>query len=113
MILQQKTAWSACPNCYLDLAIRPRGARLLIDKCPHCGVAIIPVWWQRCLVSGLALTLTYGVPAAMGIQGLMPLLLAGLIFVFPALVTSYTLVFKVVPPKYVWKNEVLTLFQRP
>ena len=112
MLLRQKTAWSACPSCYLDLAIRPRGSKPPLTKCPHCSVAIVPVWWQRCLVGGLALALSYGVPAGLGVRGLMPLLVAGLIFVFPAIVVSYILIFKVVPPKYVWKNEVLTLFQR-
>jgi len=61
----------------------------------------------------LGLTLAFGIPAAAGLRGLLPLLVAGLLLVFPATVEAYALIFRVIPPKYVWKNEVVTLFQRP
>lgn len=113
MILRQKPAWSACPSCNLDLALRPRGSEPPLIKCPQCGVAIVPIRWQRCLVSMLGLTLALGLPAAVGVGGILPLSFAALLLVFPAVGEAYALIFKLLPAKYVWKNEVLTLFQRP
>ena len=51
------------------------------------------------------------VPAASGIRDIMGLLLAGLVCVFPALVFAYILVFKMIPPKYERKDELVTLFK--
>jgi hypothetical protein len=59
------------------------------------------------------MTLAWGVPAAAGLRGVLPLSFAALLLAFPATAEAYTLIFKVLPPKYVWKNEVVTLFQRP
>jgi hypothetical protein len=64
------------------------------------------------LVSGLVLVLSLAVPAALGIRDLMGLLIAALILVFPAFVLGFILVFKIIPAKYAFKNEVLTLFQK-
>ena len=113
MILRQKPAWSACPNCRLDLAVRPRGSALPLIKCPECGIAIVSIWWQRCLVSMLGLTLALGIPAAVGVRGILSLSLASLLLMFPAAREAYAVIFKLLPVKYVWKNEVVTLFQRP
>ena len=115
-VLEQQVshpAWSACPNCRSDLAVHPRGSKPPIYKCPFCGAAITPIWWQRCLVSAVALVLSFAVPAALGIRGIMGLLIAALICVFPAIVCAHILVFKTIPPKYDWNNRVVTtLFLR-
>lgn len=108
-----RRAWSACPNCYSDLAVYPRGSKPPIYKCPFCGAAISPIWWQRYLVSAVALVLAYGIPAALGIRDIMGMLIVGLICIFPAIVCAYILVFKTIPPKYDWTNgAVMNLFQR-
>lgn len=104
-------AWAACPNCNLDLAIKSRESKRPLRKCPFCGVALVEVWWQRCLVSAIALILTFAFPAALGIRDIMGLLLAGLVCVFPALICAHILVFKIIPPRYVRKDLVLTLLQ--
>lgn len=106
-------AWSACPACYKDLAEHPRGSKPPIYKCPFCSAAITPIWWQRCLVSSVALVLAFALPAALGIRDLMGLLIAAMICVFPAIVYAYILVFRTIPPKYDWDNKaVKTLFPR-
>ena len=78
-----------------------------------CGVELSPIWWQRYLFATIGLILSLVVPAALGIRGVVALLFAAIICIFPTLVFAYILVFKTIPPKYVRKNEaVITLFQR-
>jgi hypothetical protein len=97
----------------VDLGIKPLGSKPPCRECPHCKALLLPAWWQRCVWVAVSLFLTFAVPAALGIRDLMGLLLAGLICEWPALIYGYILVFKVMPPKYVCKPEVvMTLFQR-
>ena len=108
----KRTAWSACPNCSRDLGAKPFGSKPPYTYCPFCGVALSHVWWQRILVTALALILAFAFPACLGIRGL-TLLFAALVCYFPALVLAMILIFKTIPPKYVRKGEaVTTLFQR-
>lgn len=105
-------AWSACPNCSLDLRAKSFHPKPLYDKCPFCGEDITHAWWQRTIVTVFALVLAYGIPTIVGIRGLM-LLVAGLLFYFPALVLAMILAFRMIPPKYVRQREkVMTLFRR-
>jgi hypothetical protein len=104
--------WSACPNCSRDLGAKPIGSKPPHTFCPFCGVQLIHVWWQRVLVSALALVLTFAIPASLGIRGIMSLLFAGVLCVFPALVIAMILVFKVIPPKYVRKSEAVMINDR-
>lgn len=107
-----RKAWSACPNCRRDLGARPFGSKPPHTYCPFCGVRLTFIWWQRILVAALTLVLAYGVPASLGIRGIMTLLLAGLLCCYPALVLAIILVFNTIPPKYVRKSEaVMTLFR--
>ena len=65
------------------------------------------------MVSSVALVLSFAVPASLGVRGIMGLLIAALICVFPAIVFAYILVFKAIAPKYDWNNRaVTTLFLR-
>lgn len=74
---------------------------------------LVPVLWQRILIAGLCLILAFAFPASLGIRGLLPLIFAGLLCVYPALVVSIILVFKNIQPKYAIKpGAVMTLFQR-
>jgi hypothetical protein len=110
---KEKRAWAACPNCSRDLGAKPIGSKPPYTYCPFCGVPLSEIWWQRILVTALALILTFTFPASLGIRGIMPLLFAGVLCVFPALVVAMILIFKVIPPKYVRKSEaVTTLFHR-
>jgi hypothetical protein len=110
---KKRRAWSVCPNCSRDLGADPIGSKPPHTYCPFCGVPLTHVWWQRILVTVLALILAYGVPASLGIRGIMTLLFLGLLLYFPALVLAMILIFKVIRPKYVRKSEaVTTLFQR-
>jgi hypothetical protein len=105
--------WPACPNCSQDLSTDPIGSKPPHTYCPFCGVPLSHVWWQRTLVTAIALVLAYGVPASLGIRGIMPLLFVGLLLYFPALVLAMVLIFKVIRPKYVRKvGAITTLFQR-
>lgn len=52
------------------------------------------------------------VPIAFGVPGLLGVLLIASLCFYPAAVVAYILVFKVLPPKYTTKNEVLSLFHR-
>jgi uncharacterized paraquat-inducible protein A len=109
---KKRTAWSACPNCSRDLAAKPFGSKPPYTYCPFCGVPLSHIWWQRILVTTLALILAFAFPASLGIRGL-ALLFAALVCYFPALVLAMILVFKVIPPQYVRKSEaVTTLIQR-
>jgi hypothetical protein len=81
--------WSACPNCSVDLGIKPLGSKPPYRECPHCKALLSPVWWQRCVWVAVSLFLTFAVPAALGIRGLMGLLLAGLICEWPALAYGF------------------------
>ncbi len=107
-----KGHWSECPNCTLDLGHKPVGDKPPYIHCPRCGVALVPIWWQRYLFAVIGVILSLLVPSALGIRDIMGLLLAGLVCVFPALVFAYILVFKMIPPKYERKDEVVTLFKR-
>ncbi len=110
---KKRRAWSACPNCSRDLGANPIGSKPPHTYCPFCGVPLTHVWWQRILVTALALILAYGVPASLGIRGIMMLLFWGLLLYFPALVLAMTLIFKTIRPKYVRKSGgITTLFQR-
>src|SRR2546425_13091893 len=110
---KKRRAWSACPNCSRDLGANPIGSKPPYTYCPFCGVPLTHVWWQRILVTVLALILTFGVPASLGVRGIMALIFAGLLCCFPALVVAIILIFKTIPPNYVRKSEaVMTLFQR-
>ena|SRR6516162_2125570 len=105
--------WSACPNCSRDLGVKPFGSKPPYTYCPFCGVPLTFIWWQRILVTALGLLLAYGVPASVGIRGIMPLLFAGLLCCYPALIFAIILIFKTMPPKYERKSEaVMTLFQQ-
>jgi hypothetical protein len=109
----KRTAWSACPNCSRDLGAKPFGSKPPYTSCPFCGVPLSHVWWQRILITVLALILTFAFPASLGVRGIMALIFAGLFCCFPALVVAIILIFKIMPPKYVRKSEaVTTLFQR-
>jgi hypothetical protein len=104
---------SACPNCSRDLGSKPVGSKPPYTSCPFCGVELVPVLWQRILFVGLGLILAFAFPLALGIRGLMPLLFAGVLCEFPALVVAMILVFKNIQPKYARKpGYVMTLFQR-
>jgi hypothetical protein len=71
------------------------------------------VWWQRAIVTTLALILAFGFPASVGVRGPITLIFAGLLCYFPAAVLAMILVFKSIQPKYVERpNAVTTLFQR-
>jgi hypothetical protein len=95
------------------LGSKPVGSKSPYTYCPFCGVPLVPVLWQRILIAGLTLILTFAFPAFLGIRGLLPLIFAGLVCVFPALVVSMILVFKKIQPKYATKpGAVMTLFQR-
>jgi hypothetical protein len=109
---KRKTRWSACPNCLEDLGTKPVGHKPPHTYCPHCGVALVPIWWQRYLFATIGVILSLVFPAILGIRDIMGLLLAGLLCVYPAIIFAYILVFKMIPPKYVTKDEVLTLFHR-
>jgi hypothetical protein len=110
---QPHSMWSACPNCSQDLSTDPIGSKPPHTFCPFCRVPLSHVWWQRTLVTAIALVLAYGVPASLGVRGIMPLLFVGLLLYFPALVVAMVLIFKVIRPKYVRKaGAVTTLFQR-
>ena len=110
---QPRSLWSACPNCSRDLAADPVGSKHLHTYCPFCGVPLSHVWWQRTLVTAIALVLAYGVPAALGVRGIILLLIVGLLLYFPALVLAVVLIFKIIRPKYVRKaGAITTLFQR-
>jgi len=110
---KEKTAWSACPNCSRDLRVKPIGSKPPYTYCPFCNVPLTHVWWQRIMVTVLALILACGFPASLGIRGIMTVLLVGLFLYFPALVLAIILVFKTIPPKYVRRSgAVITLFQR-
>jgi hypothetical protein len=110
---KEKTAWAGCPNCSRDLGVKPIGSKPPYIYCPFCGVPLTHVWWQRILVSALSLILAYGLPALLGMRGVMTLVFVGLLCWYPALVVAIILIFKTIPPKYVRKSEaVMTLFQR-
>ena len=110
---KKRRAWSACPNCSVDLGSKPIGSRPPYSNCPSCGVPLIPIWWQRVVFAALGLILSFTIPASLGIGGIIPLLFAALLCIFPAAVLAYILVFKTIPIKYVRKSEaVMTLFQR-
>src|SRR5271168_975266 len=57
---KERRAWSACPNCLRDLGAKPFGSEPLYTYCPFCGVPLSHIWWQRILVTALALILTGG-----------------------------------------------------
>lgn len=105
-----RRSWSACPNCSTDLGegIKTQPPYL---KCPVCGTPIQPIWWQRLLWLLLGLLLSFGIPAWLGMGGLL-LLFAALICEFPALVIAYIFIFKTMPPRYVRQEPTfITLFQ--
>lgn len=109
---KERRAWSACPNCSRDLGPKPFGSKPPYTYCPFCRVPLSHVWWQRTLVTALALILAFAFPAFLGIRGL-TLLFAALVCYFPALVLAMILIFKTIPPKYIRKSDgVTTLFQR-
>ena len=107
------TLQSACPNCVFSLEDKSKRVNTLYTYCPNCRVRLTHVWWQRALVIGLAFVLAFGLPASIGIRRLLPLLFAGLLLYFPALVAAMILIFRTTRPKYVQKSDaVTTLFQR-
>jgi hypothetical protein len=104
---------SACPNCLRDLGSKPVGSKPPYIYCPFCAVQLVPVLWQRILVVGLCLILSFGFPLSLGIRGILPLILAGLLCEFPALMVATALVFNTIQPRYATKpGAVMTLFQR-
>jgi hypothetical protein len=104
---------SACPNCLRDLGSKPVGSKPLYACCPFCAVQLVPVLWQRILIVGLCLILSVAFPLSLGIRGILPLIFAGLLCEFPALVIAMILVSKTIQPKYARKpGYVMTLFQR-
>lgn len=103
-------AWSACPNCMRDLGCSPIGFRPPYQVCPYCGIRLVPTLWQRLVWTLVATILTFAAPMACGFTGFWILFTAP-IFVFPALVAAYILVFKLIPPRYAVRYEpVTTLF---
>lgn len=109
---KRRTAWSACPNCLLDLRARSFHGKRLYSRCPFCGIQLNHIWWQRVLIKTVALILAYGVPALIGVRGLL-LLFAGLVCIYPALVLAIILVLNIIPSKYIRESEVvITLFRR-
>jgi hypothetical protein len=104
---------SACPNCSFSLEDKSKGVKTLHTYCPVCRARLTHVWWQRALVTALVFILAFGLPAAIGIRRLLPLLFTALLLYFPALVGAMMLVFKMTRPKYVKKSDAVTaLFQR-
>lgn len=111
--MPSRQPWSACPSCAIDIGSRPTGSKAPFTRCPRCGVSITPIWWQRYLFASFGLVVSVAVPAALGIRGILALVLAALVCIYPALILAYVLVFKVMPPKYELKpGEVVTLFHR-
>lgn len=109
---EKAKAWSACPNCLLDLRAKAFGGKPLYDSCPFCGVKLTFVWWQRLVVTIGALILAYAVPAVLGARGL-PLLFFGFLCYWPALVAVMFLFVRVIPTKYAKEGELVqTLFRR-
>jgi len=107
-----QTSWSACPDCSRKLESKPIGRKPPYTYCPFCGVQLVPIWWQRILITALTLILMFGFPASLDIGGI-NLLFAGLLCFIPALVLTMILVFKTIQPKYVRKpGAVMTLFHR-
>ena len=107
-----RTERTACPNCSTELGASPVGSRVPYTECPFCRVPLTHAWWQRILVTLLALVLAFLIPASFGLRGI--LLLAGaLICYFPALVIAMILFFKTIPAKYAMKGDsVTTLFRK-
>ena len=70
------------------------------------------VWWQRILVSALALVLSFALPVALGIRGI-AMIFAVPLCSFPAIMVAESLILKAIPPEYANKWElVTTLFPR-
>lgn len=110
----KRKAWSACPNCLLDLRAKSFGGKPFYDKCPFCGIALTFSCWQRVLVRIGAITLAYGIPVLVGVRYPLALLFWGLLCYFPALVVSMSLFVRIVPTRYVREKEsesVITLFR--
>jgi hypothetical protein len=70
--------------------------------CSYCGAAITFVWWQRFLIAGFTLFLTF-VPISLRLRGT-TLLFAAVLPVFPSLVVAIIIIFKTIPPKDVHKK---------
>jgi hypothetical protein len=112
-LTMKKPSGAVCPNCARNLGAKPTGSKPPYTVCPFCGTQLTFVWWQRILIAMLALILTFGVPGFLGIKGIMPLLLVGLLCCYPALVVAIILVFKLIQPRYVVKDgAAITLFHR-
>jgi len=106
---QSRKPWSACPDCSEDLNEDIKTQPPYV-KCPFCGAPIQPIWWQQTIYALLGLFLSVAFPASLGIRSI-GLVFAALICEIPALVLTYILVFKTIPPKYVRKRETfITLF---
>jgi hypothetical protein len=103
-----------CPMCSSVLSAKDaKRTSQYLDKCPSCGASIIPIWWQRVLVAGLALLISFSIPAFLGLGKGVTLVFPAVLLSFPALLLAQILVFTAMQPRYVLKNEnTLSLFRR-
>jgi hypothetical protein len=109
-----KKAWSACPNCGMDLRPQANESKRPYLNCPFCDAPIMPSWWMRIPLLSLSLVLSFGVPALLGFVGV-TLFFVGVLFWYPALIAAYVLFYTAVPAKYMRRRETfsgLNLFHR-
>jgi hypothetical protein len=108
----KQLAWSGCPSCFEDLAVKHVGGKPLYTDCPFCGASLNFIWWQRVHMTTLGVGLAFGIPAACGMRGF-TLLLVGALLLFPGLVQGIAIYCRIFPSKYVKRRgAVTTLFQR-
>src|SRR5438067_240331 len=104
--MNARQPWSACPNCFRDLASKPIGSKPPHTFCSYCKVPPLPVWWQRVIWAIVATAFSFIIPFFLGIKGL-ALLFTALICWAPVFVLTGIWVFKIVPPKYARKTEAV------
>jgi hypothetical protein len=100
-----------CPNCLADLKRRGSEREPPYEVCTFCGVSLVPIWWQRLLVVGVALVLSFVAAACLSLVGL-TLLFVTILCMFPALLLAHVLVFMTIQPRYVTKSEAVTTIFR-
>src|SRR6266849_3640044 len=101
---RERRPWSACPNCSLDLKAKGLERKpQCLDKCPFCGVSIVPVWWWSILRSIVGLVLAVAIPAYLGLGKGVTLVFPAALFCIPALVLAQILLITTIPPKYMRK----------
>jgi hypothetical protein len=100
-VRSEKRLWSACPNCSVDL--KAKGMELrpqYLDKCPFCGVPIVPVWWWSMLRSIVGLVIMLAIPAYLGLgKGLTLVFPWALLFFIPAMLLAQIVVITIIAPR--------------